>query len=474
MKYSANKNLVKFLGCFIAFALLLSGSVFASLTPATLEAVLAPGQSVTEAKTVAIPAMPPKADVVFAFDLTGSMTGVINTAKAQAGAIMTALDALGVDIDYGVMSYMDYPYTYDSYGYYNTYGDAGSGDYPYRLDQAVTSDNTAVTTAINSLIMGYGADGPESYTRVLYESYADPAVGWRAGAKRIIINFGDNIPHDDNVNEGIPADVIDWWAWTDPWSTGGDPGRDNAMYTSDDLDLQAVLGEMAAAGVTLIACQSYASYLPYWEVWAEATGGAAYDTTAETLPADIVAAIETELNDPNITGLTLVAEAGYETWLTSVAPESYSGETGVTTDFEIVITVPVGTPLGTYTFTISAVDAAGVVYGTQTVTIKVVCLEIEIDVKPTLNLKNKGSIPVILFGNEYFDVTTIEWVEFAGSPALDIGGGISDRNHDGYNDILLHFATEEVELTTDDTEAKVIGVAAGVPFCGSGPVKVIK
>ena len=52
-----------------------AGLVRASISPAELYATLAAGQSITETKTVSIPALPPKGDVVFSFDLTGSIMG---------------------------------------------------------------------------------------------------------------------------------------------------------------------------------------------------------------------------------------------------------------------------------------------------------------------------------------------------------------------------------------------------------------
>ena len=343
---------------------LLAFSAGATISPDTLTATLNPGESTTVTKTVTIPELPPRADVVFAFDLTGSMAPILSTAKARAGDIMTALDALGVDINYGVMSYMDYPRYYSSCGYSSVYG--YSGDYAYRLDQPVTSDRSAVTTAINGLTLGSGADGPQDYTRFMYESYADPEVSWRPGAKRIVVNFGDNVPHDCNLNEGVPGK-------TGTWSTGGDPGRDEVMGTADDLDLQTVLGEMADHGVILLECHSSSYKQEYWQHWTSLTGGGFYLTTSGTLVDDVVAAITEGLAVPTLHGLHLaVTTPGFEDWLDSVVPASYDEvEPGETVTFEETIRVPSGTAPGTYTFTASALDDKNVSYGDQRVTITV-------------------------------------------------------------------------------------------------------
>lgn len=462
----------------IIFVLSSSLSAFATVTPASLSATLNPGESVSETKTVAIPAMPPLADVVFAFDCTGSMYGIINTAKAQSVNIMTALDATGVDINYGVMSYMDYPGTYDSYGYYNVYGDAVAGDYAYNLDQAVTDNRTDVTSAINGLVIGSGGDGPQDYTRIFYESYADSGVNWRAGAKKIVINFGDNVPHDNNLEEGISAGT---------WSTGGDPGRDEIILNADDLDLQTVLAAMATNNVTLLECHTTNYSQSYWDYWTGLTGGDTYITTSGNLVADVVNAVTTALTSPTIDGLTLAASTGYEAWLTSVAPASYSGPTGVSTDFDIEITVPAGTDAGTYNFTIGAVDSAGVNYGSQTVAITVPeqKIEVSIYIKPfscpnAINLDLKGVLPVAIFGQGDFDVAAID------ASSIQIGGvslaenkkgklmfALEDVDGDGIMDAICHFQLSDLVaagvLNADTKSLTLEGqLTSGQAFSGTG------
>lgn len=344
-------------------------AVTASISPLTLEATLKPGESVSETKTVSIPERPPSADVVFAFDLTGSMGGILGTAKTNAVNIMNQLDAIpGVDIDYGVMSYMDYPHSYSSYGYTAEYGSSSPycNDYAYSLNQSITNNNTAVSNAINALKLGCGSDGPQDYTRIMYESYADPNVTWRSGAKKIVINFGDNVPHDNDLNEGVvPTPPV--------WSTGGDPGRDEIILNADDLDLQTVLAAMNTSGITLLEAHTTTYANAYWTYWTSLTGGAVFITTSSTLVDDVVGAVTATLTDPNINDLHLQTSPEYETWLTSVTPLSYSGPTGVDVNFSIVVTVPESTPCGDYEFVISALDTSGVNYGDQTVIIHVPC-----------------------------------------------------------------------------------------------------
>lgn len=337
------------------------------LSPTLLEGKLKVGESIDERKTATVPELPPKADVVFCFDLTGSMSTILNTAKNKANEIITTLNALGIDINYGVTSHMDYPNSYNSYGYYNTYGIAP--DYPYALNQSITSDIDVVTTAINALNLGNGYDAPECYTRVFYESYADINLGWRVGAKKILVHFGDNIPHDNNLNQDVPGkDGI--------WSTGGDPGRDQTMFTEDDLDLQTVLNQMRDNNIILIECRTNDYAKDYWDYWTDITGGSAFITTSTNLVENVTNAIIAALTTPTINGLHLETSPGYEAWLTSVTPLSYSGPTGVDVDFNITITVPVGTLDGKYTFKIIAKDDQNINYGEQDVSIEVYSIKL--------------------------------------------------------------------------------------------------
>ena len=335
--------------------------------PPLLEGKLKVGESISETKIVNVPFLPPKADVVFCFDLTGSMGDILSTAKEKAMDIITSLNSLGIDINYGVTSHMDYPHSYDSYGYASTYG-IGT-DYAYALNQFITGDSTLITAAINGLNLGNGSDGPECYTRVFYESYADTNLGWRVGAKKILVHFGDNVPHDNDLNQDVPGT-------SGVLSTGGDPGRDEEMFTDDDLDLQTVLNEMKTNNIILIECRTTDFAMNYWESWTDITGGSAFITSSDDLVDNVTQAISDALTATTISGLHLETSSGYEAWLTSVVPSSYSGPTGVPVTFNITITVPDGTPDGIYSFKIIAKDDKDINYGEQTVNIEVYSIKL--------------------------------------------------------------------------------------------------
>ena len=52
-------------------------SAYATVAPATVNVSLAPGASTTIEKHVGVPLVAPSIDVIFAFDLTGSMGGAL-------------------------------------------------------------------------------------------------------------------------------------------------------------------------------------------------------------------------------------------------------------------------------------------------------------------------------------------------------------------------------------------------------------
>ena len=81
----------------------------------------------------------------------------------------------------------------------SAFGVASFADYqermPWRLDRDITEDIDSVATAITRLRLYDGKDFAEAYSRALYEARF---VGWRPGARRIIILFGDAPAHDPN------------------------------------------------------------------------------------------------------------------------------------------------------------------------------------------------------------------------------------------------------------------------------------
>ena len=135
-----------------------------------------------ETVTVTIPAQPiaQKVDVYFLADNTGSMGPAIANVKAGASAILSTLAGIVSDIQFGV-------------GNYHDFGDPS----PFQNQQPITANTAAVLAAINGgWSANFGGDLPESALHALHQ-VANPAVaGWRPGAMKFIVWFGDAPSHE--------------------------------------------------------------------------------------------------------------------------------------------------------------------------------------------------------------------------------------------------------------------------------------
>jgi hypothetical protein len=153
----------------------------------------------SETVTVTIPksGAVSKADIYFLADTTGSMTDILAAVQAGASNILTALGGLGLDLAYGVGNYKDFP----------------SDPYAFAPQQSVTTVEASVQAAINAWTASGGGDTPEGQFFALDKLAEPPAgpIGWRAGAKRIIVWFGDAPGHDPvcKAISGLASDITE-------------------------------------------------------------------------------------------------------------------------------------------------------------------------------------------------------------------------------------------------------------------------
>jgi len=84
--------------------------------------------------------------------------------------------------------------------------------------------------------------------------------------------------------------------------------------------------------------------------------------------------------------------------------------------------------------------------------------EIAIDIKPgndqnNINLKSKGVVPVAVLTTDDFDASTVDpaTARFAG--ATPRHWHLQDVDHDGKDDLMFHFNTQELDLDQNSTEA---------------------
>lgn len=185
---------------FAAGLALAAGTAWAdSISPEAFEATLEIGESVTITKTVTIDdsVTTSRADVFFLVDTSGSMGGIISSVQTNATQILTGTSGFG-DVAWGVGSYEDFP----------TSPWGGDTDLPWRLNQSITTDQSAAQAGINALTLGWGNDFPESNLEALYQTATNETVGWREGSARFVIWFGDAPGHDPDVTAGYPGPTL--------------------------------------------------------------------------------------------------------------------------------------------------------------------------------------------------------------------------------------------------------------------------
>lgn len=242
---------------------------------------LALGAAAAVTMSEASAAEPQAVDVLFVFDTTGSMGGALNEAKAQVTGAIASVRGTYPDSRFGLA----------------TVGDYDPGNTPWALKQPITEDPAKVQAAVDPLAAHGGGDSPEAYGRALHEAAANGDIGWRPAAKQILILVNDDVPHDNDLNEGVPGDIA---SQASPWNTGVDAGPDGAAGNSDDVDWQAALAALTAKKIIFatVFYSGSSAYRPYWDWWTKQAGGSTTVGGAEKSLGDILA----ELIDESVTG----------------------------------------------------------------------------------------------------------------------------------------------------------------------------
>ncbi|MDX2678039.1 HYR domain-containing protein [Streptomyces sp. NY05-11A] len=167
------------------------------VSPSLVEQALNPGASITVAKRVRTPAVPPKPDVVLLVDNTGSMGSVIANVKANLPTIVDQVFGVQPDSRFAVASFGD-----------QNDPEVGAARL-FLLHQPFTDDRAAIQRGVDQLDAHYGDDVPEDWGNGLYE-VATGAGGrntFRDGATPVVVLVGDAPTHEPSHDHHL-ADVI--------------------------------------------------------------------------------------------------------------------------------------------------------------------------------------------------------------------------------------------------------------------------
>jgi hypothetical protein len=296
---------------------------------------MSPGQWATHTISHTTEESPiPNLDVLLLFDATGSMSGTIESVRESALEIMGTVSEKVPEAAFGVASFTDYPGYYECDGYADEYGycdDSDSDGEPWNLDQPITTDTDAVQRSLDALQASGGGDYPECYTRALSETLH---VSWRPGAKKVVVLFGDSVPHDTKFFEDKFGR-----------NTGVDPGPDKEVGTEDDLDYAEAVGWLKEQEIEVIAINSAPEdpmAVASFEHVANETGGQAYPLArAADAPETVVSGLEAAMAEYN--RLMVVPDNLTRGLWVTAKPWAYEGVGGGEShSFDVTVTVPVG------------------------------------------------------------------------------------------------------------------------------------
>lgn len=113
-------------------------------------------------------------DVLFMQDCSGSFGDDVTTVKALVPQVAAALSSIQADNRFGLASFID------------------KGEYVYRTDLAMTSNQTSLVNALNALTIGSGGDTPEAQIEALMQAaIRQTELGFRSGSFRTAIIMTD-------------------------------------------------------------------------------------------------------------------------------------------------------------------------------------------------------------------------------------------------------------------------------------------
>lgn len=133
-----------------------------SLFPGKQTVALPPGQHKDVTYQLLLPRTPSPVDLMFLVDTTSSTDSTLDGVRQDLGTVIDELGAVGLNADFGVAEFRDYPP--------DDYGNGESSDYPYKLRRIIGPANHSLSVALNALKPYGGGDLDEATLTALYQS----------------------------------------------------------------------------------------------------------------------------------------------------------------------------------------------------------------------------------------------------------------------------------------------------------------
>lgn len=177
----------------------ISGALAAApgISPATVEELLNPGESVDISKTVTTPEILPEPDIYFLADNTGSMGPAIANVMANATTILNSVKGSTNDPRFGAGYYRDFPFDVAAF--------VNQAPIP-----AVDDGGSAALGAIGAWTASFGFDDAEGQFYAL-DQLANGVANWRSDSSKIVVWFGDAAGHDPicSTISGLAYDITE-------------------------------------------------------------------------------------------------------------------------------------------------------------------------------------------------------------------------------------------------------------------------
>jgi hypothetical protein len=133
-----------------------------TLFPSKQTVTLPPGGFKDVTYQLLLPRSPSPVDLMYLVDTTSSTDLTLDAVRQDLGTVVNDLGAVGLDANFGVAEFRDYPP--------DDYGNGESTDYPYKLRRVIGPVNASLRAALNKLKPNGGGDLDEAQLAALYQS----------------------------------------------------------------------------------------------------------------------------------------------------------------------------------------------------------------------------------------------------------------------------------------------------------------